>query len=175
MTMLAGYQKPVVAAVTGHTVGIGVTMLLHCDLVYVAAGARLSMPFTRLGLVPEFAASLLVPMLAGHVRAAEMLMLGTPMSAEEAVQMGFANMAVPEEQVRDVALEAAKRFNALPAGGVAETKRLMKRARVRLVEEAIREEAQAFGARLGSPEVREAVTAFFEKRAADFSRLGRRD
>ena len=174
MLALARFEKPVVAAVTGHAVGIGVTLLLHCDFVYVAAGARLTMPFVKLGLVPEFAASLLVPMRAGHVRAAEMLMLGTPISAEEAVQMGLANMAVPEEQVIDVALEAARRFRALPAGAVAETKRLMKRARGCLVEEAIGEEARSFGARLGGPEVREAVAAFFEKREPDFSRIGQK-
>ena len=174
MLALARFGKPVVAAVTGPAVGIGVTLLLHCDLVYVAAGTRLAMPFVKLGLVPEFAASLLVPMRAGHVRAAEMLLLGTPISAEEAVQMGLANMAVPEEQVIDVALEAARRFNALPAGAVAETKRLMKRARACLVEEAIREEAQSFGARLGGPEVREAVAAFFEKREPDFARVARK-
>jgi enoyl-CoA hydratase/carnithine racemase len=171
MLALARFEKPVIAAVTGHAVGIGVTLLLHCDLVYVAEGARLSVPFVQLGLVPEFACSLLLPQLAGHARAADKLLLGTPIAAEEAVEMGLANMVVPEEQVVDVAREVAERFNDLPAGGVRETKRLMKRSRSGAIEQTILEEMQVFGSRLGGPEVREAVTAFFEKRAPDFAGL----
>ncbi len=171
MLGLARMEKPVVAAVTGHAVGIGVTLLLHCDLVYVATDARLTMPFVNLGLVPEFASSLLLPLLAGHVRAADMLLLGTPIAAGDAVAMGLANMAVPEEQVVDVAREVAERFNTLPPAGVRDSKRLMKQARARLVEQTILEEAKIFGARLGGPEVREAVGAFFEKRTPDFAGL----
>jgi enoyl-CoA hydratase/carnithine racemase len=173
MLALARMEKPVVAGVTGHAVGIGVTMLLHCDLVYVAAGAMLTMPFVNLGLVPEFASSLLLPQLLGHVRAAERLLLGTPIAAEEAVSMGIANMVVPPGQVVDVAREAAERFNALPADGLRESKRLMKRALARLVEQTINEEFRVLRARLGGPEVREAVSSFFEKRAPDFSSLAK--
>ena len=173
MLSLVRMDKPVVAAVTGDAVSIGATMLLHCDLVYVAAGARLMMPFVRLGLVPEFAASLLLPLRAGHLRAADALLLGTPVAAEEAVQMGLANMVVAAEQVVDVAREVAERFNMLPPGGVRETKRLLKRAQARLVEETLMEEGRLFGARLGGPEVREAVAAFYERREPDFSRLRR--
>ena len=175
MLTLARYEKPVVAAVSGHAVGIGVTMLLHCDLVYVAAGSRLSMPFVSLGLVPEFASSYLLPLWAGHVRAADKLLLGTPLSAEDAVEFGIANAVLPREQLLDFALETAQRFNQLPPDGVRETKRLMKRAQARAVEEAILEEAKVFGARLGGPEVREAVTAFYERRTPDFSRAGGKD
>ena len=175
MFALARMEKPVIAAVTGHAVGIGVTLLLHCDLVYVAANARLTMPFVKLGLVPEYAASLLLRQRAGYLRAAEKLLLGTPISAEEAVQMGLANLVVPEEQVIDVAREAALRFNALPAGAVRATKRLLKQSQARQVEDTILEEAREFGARLGGPEVREAVTAFFERREPDFSRIARQD
>jgi enoyl-CoA hydratase/carnithine racemase len=171
MRTLAAFEKPVVAAVTGHAVGIGVTMLLHCDLVYVAAGARLTMPFVQLGLVPEFASSLLLGQLAGHVRAADKLMLGSPITAEEAVQMGLANSVAPPEQVLDVAREVAERFNNLPEGGVRETKRLMKQAQAGLVAQTIEDELRSFSSRLGGPEVREAVTAFFEKRPADFAGL----
>jgi enoyl-CoA hydratase/carnithine racemase len=173
MRALARFEKPVVAAVTGHAVGIGVTLLLHCDLVYIAAGARLTMPFVQLGIVPEFASSLLLGQLAGHVRAADKLMLGSPIAAEEAVAMGLANMVVPQEQVVDVAREVAERFNNLPAGGVRETKRLMKHSQAALVEKTIVEELQALGSRLGGPEVREGVSAFFEKRPPDFARLGK--
>jgi enoyl-CoA hydratase/carnithine racemase len=174
MLALARMEKPVVAAVTGHAVGIGVTMLLHCDLVYVAAGARLSMPFVNLGLVPEFAASLLLPQRAGHVRAADKLLLGTPLSAEEAVEMGIANAVVPPEQIAGFAREIAERFNRLPPESVRDSKRLMKQAQARLVEQTILEEGRVFGARLGGPEVREAVAAFFEKRQPDFSNPGER-
>jgi enoyl-CoA hydratase/carnithine racemase len=172
MLALARMEKPVVAAVTGDAVGIGATLLLHCDFVYVAAGARLMMPFVRLGLVPEFAATLLLPLRAGHLRAADALLLGTPVAAEEAAQMGLATMVVPAEQVVDVARQVAERFNTLPPDGVRETKRLMKHAQARLVEETLMDEARVFGSRLGGPEVREAVAAFFERREPDFSRLG---
>jgi len=175
MFALARFEKPVIAAVTGHAVGIGTTLLLHCDLVYVAATARLSMPFVKLGLVPEFAASLLLPQRAGHLRAAEALLLSQPIAAEEAVAMGLANMVVPEEQVVDVAREVAERFNALPPEGVRETKRLLKESQQRGVEDRILEEARLFGARLGGPEVREAVAAFFEKREPDFARAARKE
>jgi len=174
MLTLARFEKPVVAAVSGHAVGIGVTMLLHCDLVYVAAGSRLSMPFVSLGLVPEFASSLLLPLWAGHVRAADKLLLGTPLSADDAVEFGIANAVLPREQLLGFALETARRFNGLPPEGVRETKRLMKRAQARLVEEAILEEARAFGARLGGAEVREAVAAFYDRREPDFERAAKR-
>lgn len=175
MFALSRFEKPVVAAVTGHAVGIGATLLLHCDLVYLAASARLSMPFVKLGLVPEFAASLLLPRRAGYLRAAQALLLSQPVAAEDAVAMGLANMVVPDEQVVDVAREVAERFNTLPPDGVRETKRLLKAAQRRAVEDTMLEEAQLFGARLGGPEVREAVAAFFEKREPDFSRLAPRE
>lgn len=174
MLALTRFEKPVIAAVTGHAVGIGVTLLLHCDLVYVAAGAKLTMPFVSLGLVPEFGSTLLLPLWAGHVRAADKLLLGTPLSAEDAVEFGIANAVLPPEQLADFARETAERFNRLPPEGVRETKRLMKRPLARLVEEAILEEGRVFGARLGGPEVREAVAAFYAKRAPDFSRVRNR-
>lgn len=175
MRALAGFEKPIIAAVTGDAVGIGVTLLLHCDLVYMAAGSTLSLPFVKLGLVPEFAASLLLPQRAGYLRAAHALLLGAPIAAEEAVEMGLANMVCPPEQVLDVAREVAERFNALPADAVRETKRLLKQAQAGPVAMAMAEEIRAFSARLGGPEVREAVAAFYEKRAPDFSRPGKGD
>jgi len=169
MKMLAQADKPVIAAVTGPAVGIGVTMLLHCDLVYVAAGATLSMPFVSLGLVPEFASSLLLPQRLGHVRAAEKLLLGEPMTADEAVHLGLANAVLPADQLLPHARAEAERFNGLPPDGVRASKRLIKHAQARLVEETIARELEVFGSRLGSAEVREAVSAFFEKRAPDFA------
>jgi len=171
MTALTRVEKPVIAAVTGPAIGIGVTLLLHCDLVFLAAGATLSMPFVSLGLVPEFGSSLLLAQRIGHARAAAALLLGDPITADEAVRLGLANAVLPGEKVLAHACAQAARFNALPPEGVRASKRLMKRAQARLVEETIAEEFKVFYARLGGPEAREAVVAFFEKRAPDFARI----
>lgn len=172
MLALARTPKPVVAAVTGAAVGIGVTLLLHCDLVYLAEDSRLSMPFVTLGLVPEFASSLLLPLWAGQARAAEKILLGLPFGAAEALAMGLVSAILPAAGVLPHARAMAGRFNALPPGAVREAKRLLRRAQARQVEETILEEARSFSGRLGGPEVREAVAAFFEKRPPDFSRAG---
>jgi len=164
-------EKPIVAAVTGTAVGIGVTMLLHCDLVYVSEDARLSMPFVGLGLVPEFAASLLVPHLMGHPRAAEKLMLGDPFTAAEAVTLGIANAALPAGEVLAHAQRIAERFNDLPPGAVRDTKRLLRAELKERVDQAIRVELALYKERLPSPEAKEAFTAFFQKRKPDFRNL----
>ncbi|MGA1080644.1 MAG: enoyl-CoA hydratase-related protein [Steroidobacteraceae bacterium] len=173
MRALAGFDKPVLAAVEGHAVGIGTTLLLHADFVYLAENARLSMPFVALGLVPEFAASFLVPRRVGHLRAAELLMLAEPLAASRALEWGLANAVVPPGQALAVARATAARLAALPLGGLRETKRLMKQAQAGMVAEVIQTELEVFGARLGGPEVREAVAAFREKRAPDFRGKGR--
>lgn len=169
MKALLGCDKPVVAAVTGAAIGIGTTMLLHCDLVYVSDEARLAMPFVGLGLVPEFASSLVLPQLVGRVKAAEKLLLGDPFTAEEAVDMRIANAVLPAGEVVNHARRIAERFNALPPGAVRDTKQLLRRSRSEPVLQAIAAEAELFGARLKSPEAREAFSAFFEKRRPDFS------
>src|SRR5204863_7411412 len=122
MRALAGAELPVIAAVTGAAIGIGATMLLHCDLVYISDEARLAMPFTSLGLVPEFASSLILPQLLGHVRAAEKLLLGDPFTAPEAVEIGIANAVLPAGEVVNHARRMAERFNALPPAAVRESK-----------------------------------------------------
>lgn len=171
MRALTTCDKPVVAAVTGVAVGIGTTMLLHCDLVYVSDEAVLSMPFTSLGLVPEFASSLLVPQLMGRVRAAEKLLLGDPMTGAEAVELGVANAVLPAAEVLPHARRMAERFNTLPPGAVQEAKRLLRRAGEAAVADTIITEARLFGARLASPEAKEAFTAFLQKRRPDFSQF----
>jgi enoyl-CoA hydratase/carnithine racemase len=171
MYALAGCDKPVVAAVTGAAIGIGTTMLLHCDLVYVADDARLAVPFVSLGLVPEFASSLLLPQRLGHVKAAEKLLLGDPFTGEQAVEMGIANAVLPASEVVNHARRIAERFNTLPPGAVREAKQLMKRPSKDLVREQIGAEAELFGQRLRSPEAREAFQAFFEKRKPDFTKF----
>src|ERR1700761_2986600 len=157
MKTLAECGKPVVAAVAGGAIGIGTTMLLHCDLVYVSDEARLAMPFVTLGLVPEYASSLLIPQRVGHAKATEMLLLGEPFNGEAAVVNHARRMA--------------ERFNALPPGAVRESKALMRRGQQALVKETIEVEAGIFGKRLRSPEAMEAFQAFFQKRKPDFSKF----
>ena len=171
MKALMGCEKPVIAAVTGAAIGIGTTMLLHCDFVYVSDEARLAMPFVSLGLVPEFGSSLLVPQLMGNPRAAEKLLLGEPFTAEQAVECGIANAVLPAGEVMAHARRIAERFNALPPAAVRETKKLMRRARVASVPSAIEAESEVFRARLTSPEAKEAFGAFFQKRKPDFSQF----
>lgn len=171
MQALVQCDKPVIAAVTGAAIGIGTTMLLHCDLVYVSDEARLAMPFVSLGLVPEFASSLVVPRLMGHVKAAEKLMLGDPILPSEAVEWGIANAVLPAGEVLPHARRVAERFNALPPGAVKDSKRLMKQAMNEQLMPTIEREAELFGQRLRSPEAREAFQAFFEKRKPDFSKF----
>ena len=171
MKALMGCDKPVVAAVTGAAIGIGTTMLLHCDFVYVSDEARLAMPFVSLGVVPEFGSSLIVPRLMGNVRAAEKLLLGDPFSAADAVEAGIANAILPAGEVVNHARRIAERFNALPPGAVRETKKLMRRARQAATLEAIGVEGGVFAERLRSPEAQEAFSAFFQKRKPDFSKF----
>jgi enoyl-CoA hydratase/carnithine racemase len=171
LNALTNCGKPVVAAVTGAAIGVGATMLLHCDFVYVSDEARLAMPFVSLGLVPEFASSLLVPQLMGQRRAAEKLLLGDPFTAQEAVDCGLANAVLPASEVLPHARRVALRFNALPPGAVRDSKKLMRDHQRALVMEAIRTEGAVFSARLRSPEVREALQAFLEKRKPDFSKF----
>lgn len=171
MKALSNSEKPVIAAVTGAAIGIGTTLLLHCDLVYVSDEARLAMPFTSLGLVPEFASSLILPQLMGHVRAAEKLLLGDPFSAQDAVDFGIANAVLPAGEVVNHARRVAERFNALPPAAVRESKRLMRRAGGDKVLETIAVEGGIFAERLTSPEAREAFSAFFQKRKPDFAQF----
>ncbi len=171
MQALAAFEKPVVAAVEGLAVGIGVTMLMHCDLVYVADDASFSMPFTNLGLVPEFASTLLLPQVAGRARAAEKLLLGKPFPAAEAVVMGLANAVLPKAEVQAHALKVARMFNALPPGAVRDTKKLLREGQAAAVRDAISREAAHFGPRLAGEEAREAIAAILEKRAPDFSKF----
>ena len=171
MQALLECECPVVAAVTGAAVGVGTTLLLHCDLVYVSDEARLAMPFVSLGLVPEYASSLLVPALLGHVKAAEKLMLGEPFTGSDAVDCGIANAVLPAAEVVNHARRMAERFNALPPAAVRETKRLMRAPRREAVAQAMQTENALFAQRLRSPEAQEAFQAFFQKRKPDFSQF----
>ncbi len=165
-------SKPIVAAVAGVAVGIGTTMLLHCDLVYAADNAKFSMPFSQLGLCPEAASSLLLPHISGYQRAAEKLLLGEAFSAEEAHQMGFVNRILTVEELLPFAIKQAAKLAALPATSIRVTKQLMKKNRVVATEVQMAAEIEHFAAMLTAPEAKEAFTAFFEKRKPDFSQFG---
>lgn len=169
MLALLECEKPVVAAVTGAAIGIGTTMLLHCDFVYVSDEARLAMPFVGLGLVPEYGSSLLVSQLMGHAKAAEKLLLGDPFTGADAVDCGLANAVLPTSEVVNHARRVAERFNALPPGAVRDSKRLMRAPQREQVRAVIASEAAIFSERLRSPEAQEAFQAFFQKRKPDFS------
>ena len=171
MRALLECDKPVVAAVTGAAIGIGTTMLLHCDFVYVSDEARLAMPFVSLGLVPEYASSLLVPQLMGNVRASEKLLLGDPFTGADAVECGIANAVLPAAEVVNHARRIAERFNGLPPGAVREAKKLIRGPQTEALLKTIRAEGELFAKRLRSPEAMEAFQAFFQKRKPDFSKF----
>ena len=164
-------KKPLVAAVGGPAVGIGTTMLLHCDLVYAAPNARFQLPFVPLGIVPEFGSTYLLPLLAGYQRAAELLLLGQPFTAQKAHEVGIVTEVVPQEKLLDHALERATALVALPPESLRLTKHLLKKRHGQVVREAIAEEVKLFGERLKSAEAKEALSAFLEKRKPDFSRF----
>ncbi|MCS6844756.1 MAG: enoyl-CoA hydratase [Caldilineales bacterium] len=168
---LIAAEKPVMAAVQGIAVGIGTTMLLHCDLVYAGATARFQFPFVNLALTPEAGSSLLLPQLVGHRRAAELLMLGEMFDAETARTLGLVNAVYPPEALADAAWQVARRLAAKPPASVRLTKRLLKRAVLPALEEAMAEEGKHFLTRLRSEEAREAMQAILERRAPDFSRF----
>ena len=157
-----------VAAVAGPAVGIGTTLLLHCDLVYAGDNAAFSMPFINLGLCPEAASSLLAPRLMGHARAAEALLLGEPFLAEAALEMGLVNRIVPPAEVNALAQRQAAKLATKPLPSLLETKRLLKQSTAQAVQERITEEAQTFGRMLREPAAKEAFTAFMEKRLPQF-------
>jgi enoyl-CoA hydratase/carnithine racemase len=171
MNALIGCDKPVIAAVTGAAIGIGTTLLLHCDFVYVSDEARLAMPFVSLGLVPEFASSHLIPQLMGQRKAAEKLLLGEPFTGAEAVECGIANAVLPAGEVAPHARRVAERFNALPPGAVRASKKLMRGTVASLLFKTIDGENEVFAERLTSPEAKEAFSAFFQKRKPDFTQF----
>ena len=166
---LAAFPKPIVAAPCGVAVGVGTTMLLHCDLVYAGDNARFSVPFAQLGLCPEAASSLLLPAIAGWQRAAEKLLLGEPFGADEAREMGIVNRVLPAAEAIGFARAQAAKLAALPPASLRETKRLMKRGLGDAIPAQMAAEGEVFGRMLRAPEAREAFTAFFEKRRPDFS------
>jgi enoyl-CoA hydratase/carnithine racemase len=170
MHALSTTRKVVVAAVQGPAVGVGATLLLHCDLVLAADNARLSFPFINLGLVPEFGSTLLLPQRIGYHQAAELTLLGEPVDAATAQRLGLVNRVVPLAELQEAAQGLVRKLAAKAPAALLLTKQLLKSA-TGSVPERIVEEAGHFARRLRTAEFNEAATAFFEKRAPDFSKL----
>lgn len=168
---IAQFPKPLIAAVCGPAVGIGTTLLFHCDLVYAGDNAAFSMPFVNLGLCPEAASSLLVPQMMGYHRAAEALLLGEPFMAEAALEVGLVNRIVPPTEANAVAQAQARKLAAKPLAALVETKRLMKKGQMAQVLSVMAEEGESFGRMLQEPAAKEAFTAFMDKRKPDFSQV----
>jgi enoyl-CoA hydratase/carnithine racemase len=168
---MAFAKKPVVAAVQGLAVGVGTTILLHCDLVYAADTAKFVMPFINLGIVPEAASTVLLPQAIGWQRAAELFMLGTPLTAQRAYEMGLVNAVVTSSELLATASAVAQQLAEKPAGALRACKELMKQGSRAQVERALGEEVAIISERLDSPETREALSAFLQKRKPDFSQL----
>jgi enoyl-CoA hydratase/carnithine racemase len=167
---IATFEKPLLAAVAGPAVGIGTTMLFHCDLVYAGDNAAFSMPFVNLGLCPEAASSLLAPRMFGYHRAAEALLMGEPFFAEAAQEVGLVNRVVPPTEVNGYAQAQARKLAAKPLTSLIASKRLMK-GDTQSVLQKMDEEGQSFGRMLREPAAKEAFGAFMEKRKPDFSKL----
>ena len=168
---LADFPKPVIAAVGGPAVGIGTTLLLHCDLVYAGDNALFSLPFVNLGLSPEAASSLLLPLRVGPAAAAEMLMFGEPFGADDALAVGLVNRVLPPEELRDYAQAQARKLAAKPAASLALTKQLLRKGQRELVHATLADEAWHFARMLQGPAAKEAFSAFLAKRKPDFSGL----
>ncbi len=175
MDVLCRFDKPLVAAVNGVGVGIGITLLLHCDYVYIAEGSRLRAPFITLGVVPEAASSFLFPLVVGWRNAVDLLFESDFISAARAVELGLANELCTAENVRKRAMERAQRLAAKPLGSLRGTKRLLLATRNEQVKAARAREDQAFIGRIGSPENMEAVMAFLSKRPPDFRNVSSAD
>jgi len=168
---IATFPKPLVAAVCGPAVGVGTTMLFHCDLVYAGDNAAFSMPFVNLGIVPEAASSVLVPQMFGYHRAAEALLLGEPFMAEAALEAGLVNKVLPPTEANTYAQKVAQKLAAKPLSSLMETKKLMKEGQRELILSQMEREGVLFSRMLGEPAAKEAFGAFMEKRKPDFSKL----
>jgi enoyl-CoA hydratase/carnithine racemase len=163
------FEKPIVAAVQGAAVGGGTTMLTHCDVVHAGESARFQLPFVNLGLVPEFGSSLSIPARAGHLRAAELFLLGEPFAASHAAELGLVTRVVPDADLLSTARATAQKLVSKPAGALKASKKLIKRAFASELKEAVQAEAKEFVLRVRSAEAKEAFSAFLEKRRPNFT------
>jgi enoyl-CoA hydratase/carnithine racemase len=166
MTALMDFDKPVVTAVHGAAIGGGTTMLLHCDFVYAAQSSKFQMPFINLALVPEFGSSCLVPTRIGHIRAAELILLGIPFGAERATDLGLVTQVVSDQDLFAVATETARKLAMKSAGALQATKRLMKRPFREQIKAAMKAENEEFSVQVRSEDAKKAFSTFLDRRAA---------
>jgi enoyl-CoA hydratase/carnithine racemase len=170
MDAFVKFEKPIVVAVQGAAVGSGTTMLTHCDIVYAGESAKFQLPFINLALVPEFGSSYSLPARIGHLRAAELLLLGGPFGAARAAELGLVTRVAPDEHLFATAMETAKKLAAKPSGALRASKRLLKQGFIDQVKAAIKLEMQEFSERVRSAEAKEALSAFLEKRPPNFTK-----
>lgn len=170
MKALLNLDKPLVAAVHGAAIGGGTTMLMHCDFVYAGESAKFQMPFINLGLVPEFGTTCSVPLRFGYLRAAELILLGVPFDAKRAAELGLVTQVVPDQKLLATATETAQKLAEKPASALRACKRLMKQSSREQLEQAMKVENEEFASRLQSADAKEAMTAFLETRAPDFTK-----
>src|SRR3954452_24261830 len=170
MDALLNFDKPLVAAVQGAAIGGGTTMLTHCDFIYAGESAKFQMPFINLAVVPEFGSSCSVPARIGHVRAAELILLGTPFDARRPAELGMVTQVLSDKEVLARATETAGKLAAKPAAALQASKRLMKQPFREQIRAAMKAENEAFSAQVRSEDAKEAFTAFAEKRKPDFTR-----
>jgi enoyl-CoA hydratase/carnithine racemase len=168
MDAFSRFEKPIVVAVQGAAVGGGTTMLTHCDFVYAGESAKFQLPFINLALVPEFGSSYSLPARVGHLRAAELFLLGEPFSAARAAELGLVTRVVPDKALFATAMETATKLAAKPSGALRASRRLLKQGFIDQVRVAIKMEGQEFGERVISAEAKEAMSAFLEKRPPNF-------
>jgi enoyl-CoA hydratase/carnithine racemase len=171
MDALIAFGKPIVAAVHGAAIGGGTTMLTHCDFVYAGESAKFQTPFINLALVPEFGSSFSIPARVGHLRAAELFLLGEPFPAARALELGLVTLVVPDADLLATATATAQKLAAKPGGALLASKRLIKQASIGQLKEAVKSESQEFMARLTSAESKEALSAFLEKRPPNFTKI----
>ena len=170
MNAFVRFEKPIVAAVQGAAVGGGTTMLTHCDFVYAGESAKFQLPFINLALVPEFGSSYSVPARIGHLRAAELFLLGERFDAARAAELGLVTRVVPDQHLFATASETAQKLAAKPGGALRASKRLLKQGFIEQIKAAIKLENQAFSEQVRSAESKEAFTAFLEKRPPNFAK-----
>ena len=175
MNALVDFDKPVVAAVQGAAIGGGTTMLLHCDFVYAGESAKFQLPFIDLALVPEFGSSCILPAQIGHIRAAELVLLGAPFHATHAAALGLITRVVSDPDLLATATETARTLAAKPAGALQASKRLLKRPDRDQIKAAMSAENEAFSTLVRSEDAKEALTAFLEKRRPDFTGTRKHD
>jgi enoyl-CoA hydratase/carnithine racemase len=170
MAALVNFDKPIVVSVQGAAIGGGTTMLTHCDFIYAGESAKFQMPFINLALVPEFGSSCSVPALIGHVRAAELILMGSGFDAKRAAELGLVTQVVSDKDVLEQATETARKLAAKPAAALQASKRLMKQPFREQIKAAMKAENEEFSVQVRSEDAKEALTAFLEKRKPDFTR-----